>query len=333
MSLLTSFILFFTLPIFTLSTKLTTRTTAPDNCIIVDQTNTTNNTSTVYKTIAAALESLPSSISSACIYIASGTYEEQLVIKYRGNLTILGETNDTTTYAHNTVTITHTISSPEAGSLVDSATVAAESDGLKLYNINVVNGFGAGAQAVALSAKGDRMGFYACQFIGYQDTLYAKDGTQYYKNCYIEGAVDYIFGAASAYLSTCTIISTGKGFITAMSRQLESDPAWYAFDSCTISAAPGLEDELAGKVYLGRPWRVLARVIYQNSELSGIINEAGWTTMAEGATPLFYEYGNRGEGADTGKRVWESEIDGEVAREVVLGEDWEEWVDIEGGWI
>ncbi|KAK1149804.1 ATP-binding cassette transporter CGR1 [Aspergillus melleus] len=112
----------------------------------------TNNTSNVYNTIAAALDNLPtssSSSSSACIYIASGTYEEQLVIKYPGTLTIFGETNDTSTYAHNTVTITHTISSPEAGSLVDSATVAAENDGLRMYNINVVNGFGAGAQAVA----------------------------------------------------------------------------------------------------------------------------------------------------------------------------------------
>ncbi|KAH8431415.1 putative pectin methylesterase [Aspergillus melleus] len=332
MSLLTSFFLFFILPILTLSTNLTTRTIPPDNCLVVDQSST-NNTSNVYRNITAALDSLPTSSSSACIYIASGTYEEQLVIKYPGTLTIFGETNDTSTYAHNTVTIMHTISSPEAGSLVDSATVAAESDGLRMYNVNVVNGFGAGAQAVALSANGDKMAFYACQFIGYQDTLYAKDGTQYYKNCYIEGAVDYIFGAASAYLSTCTIVSTGKGYITAMSRQLESDPAWYAFDSCTISAAPGLEDELAGKVYLGRPWRVLARVIYQNSKLSGIIHEDGWTTMAEGATPLFYEWGNEGEGADTGKRVWESEIEGEVEREVVLGEDWEEWVDVEGGWV
>ena len=149
MSPITSFFLFFTLPILTLSTNLTTRTTAPSDCLIVDH-STTNNTSNVYNTITAALDSLPSSSSSsACIYIASGTYEEQLVIKYPGTLTIFGETNDTSTYAHNTVTITHTISSPEAGSLVDSATVAAESDGLKMYNVNVVNGFGAGAQAVA----------------------------------------------------------------------------------------------------------------------------------------------------------------------------------------
>ncbi|PLB49376.1 putative pectin methylesterase [Aspergillus steynii IBT 23096] len=327
MSPLTALILFI-LPILTLthptiSPKLTTRTTAPPDCITVDQ----HSSNSTYTTITAAIDSLDADSSSACIYIAAGTYEEQLVIKYRGKLTIYGETNDTTTYAQNTVTITHTISSPEAGSLVKSATLAAESDGLSIYNVNVVNGFGAGAQAVALSANGNEMAFYACQFISYQDTLYAKDGTQYYKNCYIEGAVDYIFGAASAYLSTCTVISTGKGFVTAMSRQEESDPAWYAFDGCTVSAAPGLEDELAGKVYLGRPWRVLARVIYQHCQLGGIIHAEGWTTMAEGATPLYYEWENTGEGADTAARKWESQIEGEVSKETVLGVGWEEWVD------
>lgn len=40
---------------------------------------------------------------------------------------------------------------------------------------------------IRLSATGNQMAFYACQFIGYQDTLFAKDGTQYYKNCYVEG--------------------------------------------------------------------------------------------------------------------------------------------------
>lgn len=178
--------------------KRTARASAPTGCLTVGGSGT-------YSTISAAITALGSSSSDACIYIAAGTYEEQLTFKYAGALTIYGETADTASYKNNVVTITHTISSPEAGSLVASATLNADMDDFTLYNINVVNGYGKGAQAVAyvfhipinsfvltndscrLSASGDRQGYYACQFIGYQDTLYAREGVHYYSNCYIEG--------------------------------------------------------------------------------------------------------------------------------------------------
>lgn len=68
------------------------------------------------------------------------------------------------------MTITHTISSSEAGSLDLSATINVVSDDFNMYNINVANGYGKGAQAVALVANGERQGYYGCQFDGYQDT-------------------------------------------------------------------------------------------------------------------------------------------------------------------
>lgn len=122
--------------------KRTSRTSAPSGCLTVS-------TSSTYSTIGDALTALGSSTSSACIYIASGTYEEQLTIDYGGSLTLYGETSDTSTYKDNTVTITHTISSSEAGSLDLSSTVNVVSDGFTMYNVNVVNGYGKGSQAVA----------------------------------------------------------------------------------------------------------------------------------------------------------------------------------------
>jgi hypothetical protein len=38
-----------------------------------------------------------------------------------------------------------------------------------------------------LVGNANKLGFYACQFLGYQDTLYAKSGTQYYVNSKIQG--------------------------------------------------------------------------------------------------------------------------------------------------
>ncbi|OJD35383.1 pectinesterase a [Diplodia corticola] len=300
--------------------KRTSRTTAPAGCLTVGSSAT-------YKTITSALDALgTSSTTDACIFVSSGTYAEQLTITYAGSLTLYGSTTDTGTYKSNTVTITHTVKSADAGSLDASSTVNVKADGFNMYNINVVNDYGAGAQAVALTANADKLGFYGCQFKSYQDTLYAKKGTQYYSNCYIEGAVDYIFGAASAWFGECTIASSGGGAITASSRETADDASWYVIDSSTVTAASGVPG-LEGEVYLGRPWRVLARVVFQNSKLSDVVNPEGWTTMAEGATPLYYEWSNEGDGASTAERLYESELDAAVSHETVLGSDYKSWTD------
>jgi len=176
-----------------------------------------------------------------------------------------------------------------------------------------------------LVGNADKLGFYGCQFSGYQDTLYAKAGTQYYSNCKIVGAVDYIFGDASAWFGECDIVSNGPGAITANSREQESDTAWYAIDHCNVQAESGTD--IDGDVYLGRPWRVLSRVIYQNSKLGALINSKGWTTMADGATPFYYEINNSGDGSSTSKRQYLSSIDAAVTKKTVLGDDWKDWID------
>jgi hypothetical protein len=55
-----------------------------------------------------------------------------------------------------------------------------------MYNVNVKNTFGPGTQAIAISQYGSHVGLYACGFYGYQDTLYANEGTQVYLRGYIE---------------------------------------------------------------------------------------------------------------------------------------------------
>ncbi|GKZ37829.1 hypothetical protein AbraIFM66950_009618 [Aspergillus brasiliensis] len=175
------------------------------------------------------------------------------------------------------------MSSPVAGSLDLSSAVNARSANFSMYNIDVKNTFGEGAQAVALTANGDRQSYYGCGFYSYQDTVYAKTGDQYYSHCYFEGAVDYIFGKAAAWFEQCRIASNGGGAITANNRATDTDTSWYVFNNSTITAATGYN--LTGDVYLGRPWDVEARVMYQYSDLSDIINAKGWTTMATNATP------------------------------------------------
>lgn len=104
-----------------------------------------------------------------------------------------------------------------------------------MYNLNVRNTYGPGAQAVALTANGDQQGYYGCGFYGYQDTLYVKAGYQYYSNCYVEGAVDYVFGDAAVWFGECVVASVGGGAVTASSREMEGDEGWFVFDHSTVS--------------------------------------------------------------------------------------------------
>ncbi|KAH8736581.1 carbohydrate esterase family 8 protein [Ilyonectria robusta] len=278
--------------------RATARTSPPSGCKVVQQDTTTSG---YYSTISAAVASL-SGTSAACIFIYSGSYSENFTISYEGPLTLYGYTTNVGDYRNNAVTITHSYSSPAAGNLDASSTVNVRSSNFNMYNINVKNTYGAGAQAVALTANGDKQGYYGCGFYGYQDTLYAKSGYQYYSNCYVEGAVDYIFGKAAAWFGECTLASNGGGAITANSRETSSDLTWYVIDSSTITAASG--KSLTGAVYLGRPWRVLARVIFQRSTLTDVVNANGWTTLATDATPIFEEFGNTGAGSSTTSRQY-----------------------------
>jgi pectinesterase len=84
------------------------------------------------------------------------------------------------------VTIQAGIPASQAGSNDASGTLRIHKDNFKMYNVNVKNTYGKGSQAIAISQYGSKVGLYACGFYGFQDTLYANQGTQVYLRGYIE---------------------------------------------------------------------------------------------------------------------------------------------------
>ncbi|KAH9209142.1 pectin lyase fold/virulence factor [Leptodontidium sp. 2 PMI_412] len=301
-----------------LEKRAVSRTSPPSGCLVVRGSGTQTGE---YATVSSAVAVL-SSTASSCIFIYPGTYAEVVYIKNKGPLTIYGSTTDTGNWKANTVTITHGVGSYDAGSLDASSAMNVVSNDVKIYNINFENTYGTAGQAVALTANGERQGYYGCSFKSYQDTLYAKSGYQYYSNCYIEGAVDYIFGDASAWFGECTIASSGGGSITASSRTYDTDPSWYVIDHSTITAASGAS--VTGLVYLGRPWRVYARVIYQFSALTAVVNAKGWAPMTANATPIFEEWSNTGASSSTSSRLYYTEATAPVTKGQLwpLGYSW-----------
>ncbi|KAF7319171.1 Pectinesterase [Mycena chlorophos] len=272
------------------------RTTPPSGALIVRAGTTTPGE---YATFAAALAALPNDDSSQSIFIYPGTYTGQVDITREGPLTIYGYTTDTSNYVNNQVNIDAAGNATTAGSDDASGTVRVHKNNFAAYNINIRNTLGPGVQAIALSQYGSQVGFYGCGMYGYQDTLYANEGTQVYLKGYIEGAVDFIFGRqGSAYFGGNTIAQKAPGCITASGRET-NDTNSYVFNQNTIILASGAATNTANNFYLGPNIRL--RVIFKNTVIESQINTALWSIWSS-ATPntdfVFYaDYNTTGPGA------------------------------------
>lgn len=73
--------------------------------------------------------------------------------------------------------------------------------------VTIMNTAGPDAhQAVAFRSDSDLSVIENCEFIGNQDTLYAHGLRQFYKNCRIQGNVDFIFGNSASVFQGCQIL-------------------------------------------------------------------------------------------------------------------------------
>lgn len=229
------------------------------------------------------------------IEIRPGTYRERVIVPQdRPLVSFLGSD------AASTV-ITYDMSAKAAGGTFFSATVNVQGAGFRAENITFENTFGVGSQAVALHINSDRAVLRNCRFLGWQDTLYAAQGRQYYENCLIEGHVDFIFGNAAAVFENCEIRSRGAGYITAHSRLTADGPTGYVFLKCRLTG-----ENTGEGVYLGRPWRPYARVAFIECFLGAHIRAEGWENWRNPEnekTAWYAEIGSMGPGAKAESRV------------------------------
>ncbi|RHN57487.1 putative pectinesterase [Medicago truncatula] len=135
------------------------------------------------------------------------------------------------------------------------------------------NTFGSDGAAVAATISGDKSAIFNCGFLGYQDTLWDRTGRHYFKNCYIQGDVDFIFGEAQSFYEDCVInatqdISKFSGYITAQFRNSSNEPSGFVFRGGRIDGI--------GKVNLGRAWGPYSRVIFWETYLSSVVLPQGW---------------------------------------------------------
>ena len=196
-----------------------------------------------------------------------------------------------------------------------SASVYIHSSYVTFEDITFENTSGEGkeiGQAVAVFTDGDFLFFNRCRFLGNQDTLYTygrfgKFGgikRNYFKDCYIEGTTDFIFGTSIAYFENGTIHSKKNSYVTAAST-LEGQTYGYVFVNCKLTADPGIT-----KCYLGRPWGAYAKTVFINCELGSHILPDGWHDWEKEGKPntkknsYYAEYGSYGPGAQGPRVKW-----------------------------
>ncbi len=258
------------------------------------------------------------------IFIKNGVYNEKIVIPtWKHQLTLIGESKDQTIIKGNDYSGKIASVSGEKLNTFTSYTVLVEGDDIHFRNLTIQNTWCERGQAVALHVEGDRFIAENCNLLGCQDTLYtATAGSrQYYKNCYIEGTTDFIFGQATCVFEECTIKSLANSYVTAAATP-PNQKFGYVFFDCELIAKDGVD-----KVYLGRPWRSYAKTVFINSTLGEHIVEKGWDPWTgdqmfpqKEKTTYYAEYRSKGKGASPKTRVaWSHQLTKNELRKYTIG--------------
>lgn len=245
------------------------------------------------------------------IYIGPGVFEEQVVVwEWNTRLTLAGSGRGKTVLrwsAH--------FDSVNLGrnSTFHTSTLRVDAGDFQARDITIENRAGPVGQAIALSVNADRVLFERVNVKGYQDTLYltGENNRVLFRDCMIEGTVDFIFGGALAVFDRCRLHSVGKGYVTAAST-FEGQAAGFVFRDCRLTANDGVSG-----VYLGRPWRDHAQTVFLDCEMGAHIAPEGWHDWGRPESHervIFAEFESRGAGASAGTRTpWSRQLTAQEA--------------------
>ncbi|CAI0407571.1 unnamed protein product [Linum tenue] len=247
--------------------------------LTVDQKGCAN-----FSSVQKAVDASPElSASTTLVLIDSGTYREKVVIyANKTNLVFEGQN-----YLNTAVEWNDTADS--TGGTIYSASVTILAPNFTAYNISFKNSApppspgDSGRQAVAARVTGDQSAFYRCGFYGAQDTLNDDHGRHYYRACFIQGSIDFIFGHGRSLFE---------------GRDAAGEDSGFSFVNCRINGT--------GQVWLGRAWGHRATVVFSRTYMSEVVSPDGWNDWRDPSrdqTVFFGEYDCYGPGANYSMRV------------------------------
>lgn len=249
------------------------------------------------------------------IYLSPGVYRQKTVIR-TPNLTLIGAGADKTRIVWDDYARRR---GSDGFELITfrSYTLCVCADGVRMESLTVQNDAGSPAekgQQVALSVVADGFSMENCCLRSTQDTLFCgplppdlveryegflpdelrRDGhmSQYFRNCRIEGSVDFIFGCGEAVFDGCCLHSVADGrdtgFLAAPAHGTDQ-PQGFEFRNCRLSADEAVAE---GSVYLARPWRDYGMCRFVCCHCGSHIHPAGfsgWSGTQREKTARFFE--------------------------------------------
>ncbi|MFJ6198060.1 pectinesterase family protein [Micromonospora sp. NPDC092111] len=274
-----------------------------------------------FTSVQAAVDAVPAGNSSRyTITIKPGTYRELVSVPAsKPYVSFVGSTGNARDVV---ITYDNASGTPKPGGgtygTSGSASVTIDGHDFTARHLTFANSFDeathdySAEQAVAVLTRADRLVFDNVRFLGNQDTLYHNSastdaiGRAYFRNCYVEGDVDFIFGRGTGVFDRCEIrslsrgSSSNNGYVTAAATMI-SNPYGLLFTGCTLTT----DSAAAQSVHLGRPWHpsgdvnAIGQVVFRDSVLGAHVKNSPWTDMSgfSWKDARFFEYRNGGPGS------------------------------------
>jgi pectinesterase len=260
------------------------------------------NFTSVQAAIAAARAVNATACARAYIRIKPGTYREVLVVSNRTSaspVTLYSTDADAskTTIVFGNAALTLNAAGAMLGTS-GSATFTQSSTNFQAKNLTFSNDYvetgASNEQAVAFLNQGDRAQFENVRFLGNQDTLYVKTvntGTvarAYFRDCYVEGDTDFIFGRGTTVFDHCEVHTRGNNKLSGTATSAPSTEVSNQYGFLYVSSNFTADSNVAANTtYFARQWyessrpQAVGKMIIRNSTIGPHIIATGpWQPWA-----------------------------------------------------
>ena len=258
-----------------------------------------------YKTVQAAVNSVDkSNTKRVVILVKEGNYNEHLVVS-SPYISLIGEDSEKTRIYYDVKELAGGDMDKRCAVRIESTAHNFTAENLTFENTYNYLGDGtkSNESADALSSDADNASYINVRILGYQDTLCANKGTQYYYKCYIAGNVDFIYGnEPRALFNDCKLVfrynaNKNSGYVCAP--KTSADAAYgLTFYKCQVLSEDGCS---GNKYYLARPWGADAYITWIDCYMGKILRANAANPYADmsgnsAKAARFYEYGSYGPG-------------------------------------
>lgn len=282
-----------------------------------------------YTSVQAAIDAAPESrIAPYLIFVKKGEYEELVKIPAsKPFIHLIGQDKENTVIKYwinnggaNDLGWEFSTNNPASKTYGYQGVFQVDAADFYAENITFLNSYGvekqAGPMGLAMRTCNDRHAFNNCKFRSFQDTWFTTttnvSDRHYVNNCWIEGAVDYFYGAGDIYVENTTFYQArSTGSVVVAPCHKAGTKYGYVIDRCILDG-PGSQHKL------GRAWQNEPMTVFLNTTFKTEFAPEGWSEWHI-APKLFAEYNSvdaEGNPIDLTNRRTEYKVDGQTDKEV-----------------